>query len=38
MQARSIKSNLPSLFLAASVVLVLVAWAAGLVYVGVHYI
>ena len=38
MQARSIKTNLPSLFLAGSVVLVLVAWVASLVYVAVRYI
>ena len=38
MEARSIKTNLPSLFLTASVVLVLVAWVAGLVYVGLRYI
>jgi hypothetical protein len=38
MQARSIETNLPSLFLAASVVFVLVAWVVVLVYVGVRYI
>ena len=37
MQAGPIKTKLPSLFLAASVALVLVTWVATLVYVGVRY-
>jgi hypothetical protein len=38
MQARPIKTDLPSLLLMASVLLVLVAWVGGLLYIGFRYI